>query len=331
MSSWPILLAGLSTSVVAWLVLYPLRSSGNAIMASVLVLLLGTLASTLYAFQGRPDAFLGQEDSAPSHASGAEDIASQRVGELVAAAQTQLAAGDTDRATQSLTEAVSLRPDDVTLLTLVATLRAQQDPYRLFDEQSFQWLEHALEIDPGNVRAGWLMGIALVQRGEDARAVDLWEPLLARLDSQTANDLHKQIQLARTRAGMDAAPPLASTEKPSGLTVTVSLSASLAALSRTEPSAMVYIIARAPDGTTMPAAVQKHAAGSLPLDVTLTDADSPMPTRPLSSLREVEVFARWSRTGNANAGKGDVQTTPVRITQPYVSRLSLRIDAEPIP
>ncbi|MNT62840.1 hypothetical protein D3C72_2006010 [compost metagenome] len=72
----------------------------------------------------------------------------------------------------------------------------------------------------------------------------------------------------------------------------------------------------------MPVAVEKHRLADLPLRVTLDDADSPMPTQPLSALKEVEVFARLSASGQANRQQGDIDSPAVRVRLPH---------AEPVP
>ena len=50
--------------------------------------------------------------------------------------------------------------------------------------------------------------------------------------------------------------------------------------------------------------------------MTLDDSDSPMPTQKLSSLKEVELVARLSASGNAMRQEGDLESAPVRVTLP---------------
>lgn len=77
----------------------------------------------------------------------------------------------------------------------------------------------------------------------------------------------------------------------------------------------------------MPVAVQKHQLQELPLTVTLSDADSPMPTRTLSQLREVELLARLSASGQAIRQPGDLESPPVRVRLPATGPVTLRIQA----
>ena len=96
---------------------------------------------------------------------------------------------------------------------------------------------------------------------------------------------------------------------------------------RLRGDASVFVIAREVGGAPMPVAAEKRSVSELPLVATLDDGDSPMPTRKLSQLREVELIARLSTSGTANRQQGDVESKPVRITLPSRSPVELVIGA----
>ena len=75
----------------------------------------------------------------------------------------------------------------------------------------------------------------------------------------------------------------------------------------------------------MPVAVEKRGVSDLPFTATLDDGDSPMPTRKLSQLREVELVARLSESGVANRQDGDIESKPVRVTLPAKGPVELVI------
>ncbi|WP_017907873.1 c-type cytochrome biogenesis protein CcmI/CycH, partial [Xanthomonas sp. SHU 199] len=110
-----------------------------------------------------------------------------------------------------------------------------------------------------------------------------------------------------------------------GLTVAVSLDPAFAARVRLRGDASVFVIARVPGGPPMPVAVQKHPLQALPLRVTLSDADSPMPTQKLSQLKQVQVIARLSASGNAMRQDGDLESAPVTVTLPATAPVELVI------
>jgi cytochrome c-type biogenesis protein CcmH len=210
--------------------------------------------------------------------------------------------------------AATLRPDEAEVLAEAAEARAKADPQHRFDPQAVAMLEHALQRDPKHQRSRWFLGIAKRQSGDAAGAAATWEPLLAEVDANTAAALRPELDAARKDAGL---PPLPAVAPMAGaLQVAVRLDPDFASRTRLRGDAQVFVIAREPGGAPMPVAVEKHAASELPFTATLDDGDSPMPTHKLSQLREVELVARLSASGNAIPQAGDVESAPVRVTLP---------------
>lgn len=210
-------------------------------------------------------------------------------------------------AARALARAASLAPQDADLLVQAAEGRALADPKRRFDADAIAMLKRALAVQPAHQRARWFLGVAQRQRGDAAGAAATWQPLLATVDPATSNALRTQIDAARREAGL---PALTDTDvpKPRALTVAVSIEPALAA---TLPrDAAVFVLARDPGGPPMPVAARRLTLADLPTRITLGDADSPMPTRRLSQLERVEVLARLSQTGVANAQAGDLESAP---------------------
>jgi len=77
----------------------------------------------------------------------------------------------------------------------------------------------------------------------------------------------------------------------------------------------------------MPVAVQRHLARNAPLNIVLSDADSPMPTQNLSALSEVEVIVRLSASGLAARQEGDIESTPIRVHLPINTPLQIQLRA----
>jgi cytochrome c-type biogenesis protein CcmH len=318
-------------TAVGLVVLWPLRAAGRRAPFIVMVVAVGVAGSALYYLVGTPEA------AAPTARTGEPASLREGVVELERALErdpqradgwallgrSQQALGNLAEANRAFARAVQLAPDEPELLVEAAQTRAQADPAKQFDDTALQWLRHAQRLAPGSERAGWLIGIAQRQRGQDAEAAATWEALLPRLDPGAATALREQIAIAREKAGLPAAaaPSAAATAAPA-LTVTVALDPAFAARARLRDDASIFVIARIPGGPPMPVAVEKHRLTDLPLRVTLDDADSPMPTQPLSALNEVEVFARLSASGQANRQEGDIDSPAVRVSLPH---------AEPVP
>ncbi len=222
--------------------------------------------------------------------------------------------------------AAALAPDNDDVQVEYAEARALADPQRRFDDEAVAALQRVLQRAPQHQRARWFLGIAQRQAGDATAAARTWEPLLSMVDAATAASLRPQIDAARTAAGL---PPLpaASANAPNanGLTVKVALDPDFASRVRLRGDASVFVIARMPGGPPMPVAVEKHALQELPMTVTLDDADGPMPTQKLSALKEVEVVARLSASGNAMRQEGDIESKPVRVALPSKSAVELVI------
>ncbi len=234
--------------------------------------------------------------------------------------------GDAAEARDAFAKAAKLAPASADFLTEAAQSRAMAETSRSFDAQALALLESALKVDPGHQRARWFLGVAQRQAGKNAEAAATWEPLLAQVDAPTAASLRKEIDAARAQAGL---PPLAEpAAAPALLSVSVTLDPDLAARVRLRPDASVFVIARQIGGPPMPVAAQKHAVSELPFTATLGDADSPMPTLKLSQLREVELVARMSASGEANRQDGDLESKPVRVTLPSDKPIELVIGAQ---
>lgn len=229
--------------------------------------------------------------------------------------------GRSDEALAAYARAIERAPD-ADVLTEAAETRARSNPQRRFDDTSVAMLRRALELQPAHQRARWFLGIAQRQAGDAAEAARTWEPLLAMVDATTAATLRPQIDAARTAAGL-APLPAPDAAPAAGLAVRVALAPALGA--SMPDNATVFVIARAP-GTVMPVAVKRLEASSFPLNVTLDDRDSPMPTARLSQLPRVEALVRVSQSGQANAQAGDLESAPVVIENAPGASVELVID-----
>ena len=237
-------------------------------------------------------------------------------------ARSLVVQGDLAGARDAWAMAADLQPDDPNILTEAAQARAQAHPERLFDEKAVAMLEHAVARQPQHQRARWFLGIAQRQAGRNAEAAATWEPLLAQVGGATADSLRKEIDAARSAADL---PPLpdppreaAAAAGPS-LMVRVALAPSI----RANDDAVVFITARAVDGSPLPVAVERHRLAELPASVTLDDGDSLMPTARLSQMTEVLVQARISATGSAERSAGDIESAAVRVPLPHDAPIDL--------
>ena len=325
-------LAGIAGLLLALAVLWPLRARGRAGFL-VACLSIGLASASLYLLVGDPRA--AQEPAPPSLAELRDGVQAleqaleqepQRADGWVLLGRSRGELGQLDAAAAAYSRAAALAPDDAGVLVEAAQARAQADPEKHFDDRALGWLQHALQVQPDAERAAWLLGIALRQRGRDAEAVAVWSALLPRLQPGAAAALQQQLVIARAAAGAEA--PAASSGAQENAAPLLSIRIALPPgfdPAQWPQGAALFVLARAPEGPPMPAAVRRYPLQALPASATLSDADSPMPTQPLSSHAQVEVLARLSRTGTASHAEGDLQSAPVTVQMPQRSELELQL------
>jgi len=231
-----------------------------------------------------------------------------------------------------------------------------------FDAQARSMLESALEADPKNQRGIWLLGIADYQAGKFDAAIASWNRLLEQLpkDSSVAQSVKSQI--ARAEAARDGRPlpdepasaasaantetaqapppqsastagqrPAAEQPPTAGaagagphLTVKVTLDPALTA--KVSPADTVFVYAKAASGPPMPLAIQRLRADQLPATVVLSDGMGMLPSMKLSQFPQVIIGARISKSGNAIAQSGDMQTVSKPLDVATTAPIALTID-----
>lgn len=236
-------------------------------------------------------------------------------------------------AREALANAIRLAPESADVMVEYAEALALDTPSRRIEGEARTLIDRALAAEPQHQRALWLLGIAKLQAGQPAEAVADWERLRALLsDEKAIASLQQQIDDARRSAGMPvetttstaaaatppATAPAANTAAPTGgpqLTIQVDIAPELR--SQVGASDVLFVFARAVEGPRMPLAIQRLPAGRLPTTVTLDDSSSMLPTLKLSSLTQVVVGARISKSGQATPQSGDLQvlSAPVATTQ----------------
>ncbi|MBD9469273.1 tetratricopeptide repeat protein [Pseudoxanthomonas sp. PXM01] len=318
-----VILAIVLSLAVLLAVLWPLwREARGLVIAGVATLGIATFA--LYRVVGTPAALEPQATTAGMPATLDEAVAQleaelkkqpnepegwRLLGKSYAALQRY---GDAQKAFE---RAVQLLPTDADLLVEAAQARLFANPERKLDAEAIALLDKAIAINPDHQRALWFVGLAQRQEGKHADAAKTWEPLLAKVDPNTAATLRTQINEARAEAGL---PPLAETAPtpapaadaaPALLTVTVDLAPALK--SKLAPDDTLFVFARQMGGPPMPVAAKRLPVSAFPVTVPLSDGDSPMPTLKLSQLPQVQLVARVAKGSGPAAQSGDLEADAV--------------------
>jgi cytochrome c-type biogenesis protein CcmH len=203
-----------------------------------------------------------------------------------------------------------------------------------FNDEAGELLQQAVEAEPNNVKALWLLGHWKNQQGSYTEALDYWQRAAALLPagSEDTTIIAQQIAQVQQRLGITpAAPVAAAAAAPAvapatagggtpaaghAITVTVALDPALAA--QAAPESTVFIFARAVQGPRMPLAIMRRQVKELPVTVTLDDSLAMSPAMTLSKFDQVTVGARVSASGNAMPQSGDLEgsQSPVSVASP---------------
>jgi len=228
------------------------------------------------------------------------------------------------------------------------------------DSEMVAVLEEAVARDPDQQKGLWLLGIAASQSGDDAKAIEYWQTLLQQMEpGRTAGgSVQQQIAQAQMRLGID---PGASTDRegiipdvsadqagikpnasadreeiepdasaaPEGIRLHLSAGDELKA--NMPSSAVLFVIIRSGGPVAgPPLGVRRISNPALPLELTISDQDSMMAERKISSVSELRLQARLSLSGAPNARSGDWQsapmTVPLKTTQTVQLVMDQRVD-----
>lgn len=299
-------------------------------LALALALGLPLAAGGLYYLKGTPDALDPANRVAPRTIDDAIAMLQRQLAKdpdnlegRVLLARSYMASQQFDKARDNYAKAIALAPQDVDLPVEYAEALMRTSPDHRFPPQAVTMLENAVEKNPQNQRALFFLGMHRMQSGDPVAASATWERLLPLLSPDAGAVLRQQINAARATVQL---PPLPEPATAPGLTITLDADPTLA--KDIHPGDVVFVFARAGDGPDAgpPLAVKRISVAHLPMTLSLSDADSPMPTAKLSSQKSVRLAARLSRTGTAQAASGDIEADPVTVdvgaTTPAALRLS---------
>jgi cytochrome c-type biogenesis protein CcmH len=300
------------------------EKSGSSIhnfwAVGALFILVPVLSISLYSYLGMPAALSVQDLSAQN-----EQRPLPTIDEMVSAleqrmqqnpenvegwamlARTYMVMQQYDKAADALYKLRDLVGDSPDVLVDIADAVAMKQGGRL-DGEPVELLRQALEANPAQLKALWLVGMYEFQQGNAAQALVHWrklEPMLIN-DPESRQELGRLIARAEQQTG-ESAPVAVETpviQSNGALTVKVSMSESM--IGKFSADDTLFIFAQARNGPPMPLAVYRGKASDLPVEVRLDDSMAMTPMMKLSSFEDVSVMARVSKSGQAKPESGDL-------------------------
>ena len=231
--------------------------------------------------------------------------------------RTYLIGGNAVKAAEAYEKANALAPQkDVDLqLDLAEALVLTDDP--AVQPRAKAIIDDALAADAANQKALWYQGVIAVRAGDKETAKKNWTKLLegnppAEIRDVIATQLRELgvdvpasagaagPAMAAAGAGMGAGPMsggMGGDVAPTGRTIRISVKVDPSLASKVKPGATLFVAAREPGIPGPPIAATRITTDDLPAVVVLSDANSMIAGRDLSSVNDVEIVARVAYGG----------------------------------
>jgi cytochrome c-type biogenesis protein CcmH len=210
------------------------------------------------------------------------------------------------QAADAFANAYRLLGDQAEVMLLYADALAYVNNRNLAGRPS-ELVYKALALEPDNLNALWLGGMAKVQEGDAPAAIKLWKKLEATL--QPGSDSQQEIKNLLSSLAKDTSPGQVQKEpeaKVSNFTLSVQVSLAPKLQKAAAAEDTVFIYAQAISGPKMPLAIVRKHVSDLPLTVSLNDSMAMMPNMKLSNFASVKLLARISKSGNAMTQPNDL-------------------------
>lgn len=230
-----------------------------------------------------------------------------------------------DEAVSAYEKAVKVLPDDPQLLADYADALAVVNGRKLAGKPE-ELINRALKLDPHHIKALRLAATAAFDRKAYTEAIGYWERLQRDLPagSERAPEVAASLEEARALSGQKgSSPPVQKAAPSAGIVGTVRIAPALAG--KLDPSATLFVFARATQGPPMPLAIVRATVRDLPYHYRLDDSAALMPGHKLSEAKEVVLVARISKSGDAKPQAGDLQGTTAAV-QPDGRSLDIEIN-----
>jgi len=219
-------------------------------------------------------------------------------------------AGIWDRAVSDYSVLVTKFPEQDNFLSEYAQVLFLQNN-RTLTPDAFAFLKQALEVNPHNVTALGLLGMAAFEQKDYRSAVDFWQRLLRVIPagSPQSQTIAEGVARAREQGGL----------KDDAVSVDIRLTVQVTLGERLEakPDETVFVLLRAVNGSRMPLAAVKTTVSTLATPMLLDTASSPMRGQiDLTAIDQFEVVARLSRSGQPVPSAGDWEG----VSEPFARR-----------
>ena len=230
-----------------------------------------------------------------------------------------------DMAKQSFDKALSMNPDNMQALVSYSQVLLLEGS----DENMTRaagMLSKVLQAQPNNLDAISLLALIAFERKDWIQAKAAFEVLLASMDESDTRYAMISERISEIDGQIAQQSELNSHEQHvvQGIQVTVKIDEQLA--DKQPSNGILFVFAKASEGSPMPLAVVKLTDYSFPITVELSDANAMMAGLNLSSASEIVISARISNDDSVMPSAGELEGHSEVLLRKDVQQVQLNID-----
>jgi len=299
------------------------QGSGGRRTALVLLIAIPLAAAVGYAILGKPEALDPLQTQAQISPQQIETMLGKLVEKLkanpddskgwVMLARSYKVLGRFAESAEAYSHGAALVDAEPVLLADYAEVLAQTQGGS-FEGKPGQLIARALKIDPDEPQALFLAGAAASERKDFSAVAEYWGRLLPQLEpgSEEARTLAAAVAKAheiaaqmneKTGAG-SGQPAKEAAARKEAISGEVTISGKIAA--QAKPDDLLFVFARAEEGSRMPLAVMRTRVADLPLTFRFDDSMALPGGKKISEFTTVSLEARVAKAGKAQSSSGDL-------------------------
>ena len=230
-----------------------------------------------------------------------------------------------DMAKQSFDKALSMNPDNMQALVSYSQVLLLEGS----DENMTRaagMLSKVLQAQPNNLDAISLLALIAFERKDWIQAKAAFEVLLASMDESDTRYAMISERISEIDGQIAQQSELNSHEQHvvQGIQVTVKIDEQLA--DKQPSNGILFVFAKASEGSPMPLAVVKLTDYSFPITVELSDSNAMMAGLNLSSASEIVISARISNDDSVMPSAGELEGHSEVLLRKDVQQVQLNID-----
>lgn len=242
-------------------------------------------------------------------------------------ARTQMEVSNFTEAVQSYQQVLKGDPKSSMIMAELAQAMFLRDGSKMSSPVA-DLAKSALTLDPKNTMALGLAGIDAFSKNNYREAINYWQRTVDLIGSESSGGQAYAVGIERAKQEY-----IAGGGNLEDLTMkspyAVHISVSLGDRAKTRPDQIVFVYARAWKGSPMPLAIARIRVSDLPTLVMLDETMAMSPMATLANTPEIEVVARVSTDGTAQAKPGDWQVTQGPISMKAIpEKIDLHINEQ---